>query len=141
MNIKRYSELKEFTSFEDRFKYLLQKGRVGEETFGYQRWYNQKFYQTSVEWKKIRDLIIIRDNGCDLGIDGLDIHGAIYIHHINPISYDDLINQRPCLFDPENLICTTHATHNAIHYGDESFLFGLPIERKLNDTCPWKKNC
>lgn len=136
--IKSYSELLALPTFEERFKYLMQQGRVGEETFGYQRWYNQKFYQTSNVWKRLRDKIIIRDNGCDLAIDGLDIQGIIIIHHINPITYDDLINQNSCVFDPENLICVTHSTHNAIHYGDESFLFGLPAERKSNDTCPWK---
>lgn len=138
-NIKSYSELKKLSTFEDRFRYLMLKGQVGAETFGYLRWLNQKFYQASAAWKRVRDQVIIRDNGCDLGIEGLDIHGVIHVHHINPVSYDDLINQSPILFDPENLICTTHATHNAIHYGDESFLFGLPMERKVNDTCPWKK--
>lgn len=138
MIIKTYSELITLPTFEERFKYLMQRGKVAEETFGYRRWYNQKFYQTSDAWKRLRDKIIIRDDGCDLAVNGLDIHGIIIIHHINPITYDDLINHRNNVFDPENLICVTHSTHNAIHYGDESFLLGLPAERAVNDTCPWK---
>lgn len=139
MSSKSYSELIKLRTFEERFKYLLQHGKVGEETFGHKRRFNQAFYQTSMRWKKIRDEVIIRDNGCDLGIEGLDIKGPIYIHHINPITFEDIVEQRPQLYDLENLICVTHSTHNAIHYGDESFLFGLPVVREVNDTCPWKK--
>lgn len=116
----------------------LSDGRVGEDTFGLDRYLNQQFYKTR-EWKRLRDELIIRDNGCDLGVDGYDIHGRVIIHHMNPITKDDILNQTDYLMNPEYLICTTHNTHNAIHYGDESLLILDPIVRTKNDTCPWKR--
>lgn len=136
--IKTYSELITIPTFEERFKYLQLNGRVGQDTFGFDRYINQNFYR-SREWKRIRDQIILRDNGCDLGLDGYEIYGRIYIHHMNPILVKDIIHQSDFLLNPEYLICTTHNTHNAIHYGDESLLITAPIERKPNDTCPWKR--
>lgn len=136
--IRTYSELIRLPTFEERFKYLQLNGLVGVETFGFDRFFNQQFY-SSPEWKAIRDEIILRDNGCDLGIEGYDIHGRIYIHHMNPISVKDIINVTEYLLNPEYLICTTHNTHNAIHYGDESLLTLAPIERMPFDTCPWKR--
>lgn len=136
--IKTYSELITIPTFEERFKYLQLNGRVGVDTFGFDRYINQNFYR-SREWKRIRDQIILRDNGCDLGLDGYEIYGRIYIHHMNPILVQDIIHQSDFLLNPEYLICTTHTTHNAIHYGDESLLITAPIERKPNDTCPWKR--
>ena len=135
--IKSYSELITLPTFEERFRYLKLGGAVGQETFGFDRYLNQVFY-TSKEWKAVRDIVIVRDNGCDLGLDGYDIHGRIYIHHINPISMEDLINRTKFLLDPEYLITVAHITHNAIHYGDESLLPTAPIVRTKNDTCPWK---
>lgn len=137
MSIKRYSELITFETFEDRYKYLRLGGTVGEETFGYDRIFNQRFY-SSYEWKRIRDQVIVRDNGCDLGIAGRQIYGPIYIHHINPILLQDIENATDILLNPEYLICTSFNTHNAIHYGDESLLVKDPISRRPNDTCPWK---
>ena len=137
-NIKTYSELVTFPTFEERFKYLqLFDGHVGEDTFGYDRYLNQQFYKTC-EWRNLRDKLIVRDNGCDLGVDGYEIHGRIIIHHLNPISKNDIISQTDFLTNPEYLICTTHNTHNAIHYGDENLLIKGPIERTKNDTCPWR---
>ena len=137
MRIKTYSELIALPTFEDRFEYLQLKGIVGQETFGFDRYLNQILYN-SKEWKHLRNEIIVRDNGCDLALDGFEIHGRILIHHINPITIDDVIKRREMVFDPENLICVTHNTHNAIHYGDKSLLITGPIERRANDTCPWK---
>ena len=137
MRIKTYSELIALPTFEDRFEYLQLKGIVGQETFGFDRYLNQILYN-SKEWKHLRNEIIIRDNGCDLALEGFEIHGRILIHHINPIAIDDVIKRREMVFDPENLICVTHNTHNAIHYGDKSLLITGPIERRANDTCPWK---
>lgn len=137
MRIKTYSELITFSTFEDRFEYLQLKGIVGQETFGFDRYLNQILYN-SKEWKHLRNEIIVRDNGCDLALEGFEIHGRILIHHINPITIDDVIKRREMVFDPENLICVTHNTHNAIHYGDKSLLITGPIERRANDTCPWK---
>jgi len=136
--IRTYTELLRLYTFEDRYKYLQLGGSVGKETFGFDRFINQNFYR-SQEWKSIRDYVIIRDNGCDLGIEGYEIHGKIYIHHINPILLKDFEEQSDFLLDPEYLICTTHQTHNAIHFGDESLLIGKPIERSKNDTCPWRR--
>lgn len=136
--IKTYSELITIPTFEERFKYLQLNGRVGKDTFGFDRYINQNFYR-SREWKRVRDQVILRDNGCDLGLDGYEIYGRIYIHHMNPILVNDIVHQSDFLLDPEYLICTTHNTHNAIHYGDESLLITAPIERKPNDTCPWKR--
>lgn len=138
-NIKTYSELITFETFEERYEYLRLDGVVGEETFGFDRYLNQEFYQRSQEWKRIRDFVIIRDQGCDLGIDGREIRGKIIVHHMNPITKDDLLNRTPFLLDPEYLICTLKSTHDAIHYGDENLLMKGPIERKPNDTCPWRK--
>lgn len=137
MIIKTYSELSKLQNFESRYRYLKLNGFVGEETFGFDRYLNQILYK-SEEWKSCRREIIIRDNGCDLGCDGFDINGRILIHHINPITVDDIINRNTKVFDPENLIVTSLNTHNAIHYGDESLLILAPIERTKNDTCPWR---
>lgn len=136
---KSYSELIKLETFEERFKYLKLNGRVGESTFGYDRYLNQTFYLTP-EWKATRNLVIIRDDGCDLGIDDRVIGGRIFIHHINPITKEDILNRHPKLFDPENLICTSKLTHDAIHYGDENLLIKAPIERSKNDTCPWRRD-
>ena len=136
--IKTYSELITFLTYEERFRYLQLKGAVGKDTFGYDRYLNQILYN-SQEWKRFRDKIIIRDNGCDLACEGYDIHGRILVHHINPIRVDDVVNRNPIVFDPENVVCVTHNTHNAIHYGDESLLILAPVERTKNDTCPWKR--
>lgn len=136
-NIKTYSELITLPTFKERYKYLQLSGSVGEETFGFDRYVNQKFYG-SQEWKRVRDFVIIRDNGCDLGVEGYDIHGKILIHHMNPIRIDDIRFLSEYLMNPEYLISTTLSTHNAIHYGDESLLMAEPIERTPNDTCPWK---
>lgn len=137
MSIRTYSELITIPTFEDRFKYLQLKGSVGKDTFGYDRYLNQLFYQT-IEWKRLRRDLIIRDCGCDLGVEGYEIHGRIIIHHMNPITKEDLLDRTDYLMNPEYLICTTHSTHNAIHYGDESLLVTAPIVRSKNDTCPWK---
>lgn len=134
---RTYSELILLQTFLDRFEYLRLDGSVGMQTFGFDRYLNQDFYR-STEWKRIRDQVIIRDDGCDLGIPGYYIRGRVYIHHLNPITQDDLIRQRGLLLDPENLICVSHETHNAIHYGDATLLEKEPIERRPNDTCPWK---
>lgn len=136
--IRTYSELSKLQTFEERYAYLKLSGTVGTETFGYDRYLNQIFYR-SQEWKSIRDKVIIRDEGCDLGVDGYEIHGRIYIHHMNPIMLKDIENKTEFLLDPEYLITTTLATHNAIHYGDESLLPLVPKERTANDTCPWKR--
>lgn len=137
--LRTYSELCQLQTYKERFEYLqLADGRVGEDTFGFDRYLNQQFYR-SREWKRLRDELIIRDNGCDLGIEGYNIYGRIIIHHMNPITRDDILNQTDYLMNPEFLICTTHNTHNAIHYGDESLLILDPIERTKNDTCPWKR--
>lgn len=134
-----YSELITIPTFKERFKYLQLDGNVGIKTFGYDRYLNQMLYHSD-EWKTCRRDIIIRDNGCDLACEGFDIHGRILIHHIKPISVEDILKRNPIVFDPENLICVTHDTHNAIHYGDESLLVIAPVERTKNDTCPWKRN-
>lgn len=139
MNIKTYSELAQLTTFEERFEYLKLNGSVGKETFGFDRVFNQMFY-ASREWKSIRDEIIVRDNGCDLGVEGHTIYGKIFIHHINPILLKDIQTSSKYLLNPEYLICTSFPTHNAIHYGDASLLMSSPIERYKNDTCPWKQN-
>ena len=137
--MKTYSELRALPTFEERFRYLRLFGVVGKDTFGFDRIFNQTFYR-SREWKSIRDEVIIRDNGCDLGVEGYEIHGPIIIHHMNPISLDDIRENSDFLMNPEYLIATTHATHNAIHYGDESLLVKAPIERTRFDTCPWKRH-
>lgn len=134
--IRSYSELKQLISFEDRYEYLRIKGQVGETTFGFDRYLNQILY-TSKRWRKTRDDIIIRDNGCDLGVEGHEIYSSIIVHHINQITVEDVELDRDILYDPEFLICTIFQTHNAIHYGDASLLPRAPIERRRNDTCPW----
>ena len=137
MKIRTYSELVTLKTFEERFKYLQLNGVVGEQTFGFDRYINQIFYQTQ-EWKSIRNHVILRDNGCDLGVEGYEISGRILIHHMNPITAKDIEKRSDILMNPEYLISTVHNTHNAIHYGDEGLLVKAPIERKPNDTCPWR---
>lgn len=137
-NTKRYSELINIPTYEERFKYLQLKGAVGDDTFGYDRYLNQILYN-SPEWKRLRNQIIIRDNGRDLGCEGYEIYGRILIHHMNPITVEDIVSRDPIVFDPENLICVSHNTHNAIHYGDENLLIMSPVERTKNDTCPWRR--
>lgn len=137
MKIKSYSELIQLPTFEERFEYLKLEGAVGKSTFGYDRYLNQALYQ-SYEWRQFRKKIILRDGGCDLGCDGFDIFKGGILHHINPISKEDIINRRPIVFDPDNIILTTHNTHNAIHYGDKDLLILAPTVRTKNDTCPWK---
>jgi len=138
MSIRTYSELTTFPTFEERFKYLQLNGQVGKDTFGFDRYINQNFYR-SLEWKRVRDKVILRDNGCDLGVEGYEIHGRILIHHMNPITIKDIESMSEYLLNPEYLISTVHNTHNAIHYGDESLLITVPIERRKNDTCLWKR--
>lgn len=138
MIIRSYSELILLPTFEERFRYLRLSGSVGKETFGFDRYMNQIFYR-SQKWKSIRDYVIIRDNGCDLGVEGYEINGRVIIHHMNPITLRDIEYESEFLLDPEYLICTIHNTHNAIHFGDENLLFKAPIERKANDTCPWRR--
>ena len=137
MMTKSYLEMIQLPTFEERYEYLKLGGVIGEETFGYDRYLNQVLYRSS-EWKCFRRDIILRDNGCDLACDGYDIIGKILIHHINPITIDDIMNRSSCLFDPNNVISTSLNTHNAIHYGDAELLMTGPIERTKNDTCPWK---
>ena len=137
--IRTYSELILLPTFEERFAYLYCGGLVGTATFGYQRWLNQKFYHSG-EWMHFRNRIIIRDNGCDLGTEGYDILGEpIIIHHLNQITYDDILKRAPCVFDPNNVISTKLATHNAIHYGGKESPSNLPTVRSPNDTCPWRQ--
>jgi len=138
-NIRTYSELIKLHTFKERFNYLKLDGLVGRETFGYDRYINQQLYQRNPRWKKARDKVIIRDNGCDLGVEGYEIFGKIIVHHMNPITMDDILNDRDWIYDPEFLICTVHNTHNAIHYGDEQLLMTAPTVRTKNDTCPWKQ--
>ena len=137
--IRTYSELSKLSTFEERFQYLKLGGSVGEATFGFDRYLNQVFYNSKM-WKRIRDGVIFRDNGCDLGIDGREIYGSVVIHHMNPITVKDIETESKFLMDPEYLITTIHSTHNAIHYGDENLLIIGPVERTKNDTCPWRKN-
>lgn len=136
-NLKSYSELITISGYKDRFKYLEIGGDVGVATFGFDRYLNQRFYKTR-EWRKIRSEIIVRDNGCDLGVDGYEIGGIIIVHHINVVSVDDIKRKNfMSLLNPEYLISTSLNTHNAIHYGDESLLTSLPLERRPNDTKLW----
>lgn len=135
--IRTYSELLTLKTHKERYEYLKLNGVVGEETFGFDRYVNQKFYHSSY-WKNIRNKIIVRDNGCDLGIDGMQINGPITIHHMNPILLKDILNQNEILTNPEYLICVSERTHRAIHYGDEELLPKELVERSPNDTCPWK---
>lgn len=138
MTIKTYSELISLPTFKERYEYCRLDGLVGEETFGFDRYLNQIFY-TSKEWRRFRREIILRDNGCDLGIKDREIGGIITVHHLNPITVDDVINRNSCLFDPENVICVCDNTHKAIHYGDSELLILEPIERTKHDTCPWRR--
>lgn len=136
--IKCYSELILLPTFQARYQYLRLNGEVGKETFGFDRYMNQFFYR-SPEWRRVRDFVITRDEGCDLGIPGREIFGRIVIHHMNPIRPEDIRNRSDLLLDPEYLITTIHDTHLAIHYGDEHLLLQEPVERRPNDTCPWKR--
>lgn len=140
MSIKTYSELIKLPTYEERYQYLRLDGFVGKETFGFDRYINQVFYQRDPRWKKIRDYVIVRDNGCDLGVDGYEIYGRILVHHMNPVTLEDLERETEYLLDPEFLISTAHMTHNAIHYGDEGLLIKAPVVRTQNDTCPWRRN-
>lgn len=138
-NIRTYSELSKIKTFRERYEYLKLDGTVGEETFGFDRYINQMFYK-SEEWKRIRNYVITRDNGCDLGIqDRKIVDSVILVHHMNPITKEDIINKNEILLDPEYLITTIKPTHDAIHYGDESLLAEDLIVRSKNDTCPWKR--
>lgn len=135
--IRSYSELKRLPTLKERFDYLSMKKGIGIETFGFDRWINQEFYQ-SYEWKKFRRDIIARDNGNDMGLEGYPIKGIIVIHHMNPLTEDDIVHSTDALFDPENVISVSDKTHNAIHYGDFRLLPQPLIERKPNDTIPWR---
>ena len=137
MSIRTYSELITIPTFEERFEYLQLKGSVGKDTFGYDRYLNQVLYR-SPEWKRLRNQIIIRDGGCDLACDGYDIYDKVLIHHLNPITVEDVLARSRKVFDPDNLVCVSHSTHNAIHYGDVDLLVTGPIIRTKNDTCPWR---
>jgi hypothetical protein len=139
MIIRTYSELIELPTFEERYRYLQLRGKVGEDTFGWDRYLNQKFYRTDKEWLAIRDYVIIRDNGCDLAMSDREIREKIIVHHMNPITKEDIMRRTKFLLDPEYLICTVDSTHKAIHYGDESLLIKAPVERTKNDTCPWRR--
>jgi hypothetical protein len=135
--MRHYSELILLPTYQERLDYLQLYGAVGAETFGFDRYLNQRFYR-SPEWKRVRDLVIVRDNGCDLGIDSLPIFGRVYVHHMNPVMLDDVLSHSSDILNPEFLICVSLDTHNAIHYGPSRQDI-LPIERSPNDTCPWKK--
>ena len=135
--IRCYKELIRLKTFEERFEYLRLGGIVGEATFGFDRWLNQQLYSSS-EWNKVRNKIIIRDNGCDLGIKGYNLRDRIIVHHMNPLAIEDVTSVSPDIFNEEYLICCSQRTHNAIHYGDASLLPKAPVERRPGDTCPWK---
>ena len=135
--VRAYSELIKIPTFLERFKYLKLNGSVGVDTFGFDRYLNQTFYR-SYEWKRLRNDVIVRDMGCDLGLEGYDIFDKILVHHMNPIGPDDIIHRSDYLLDPEFLICTSKLTHDAIHYGDEQILYQDPVIRTPGDTCPWR---
>ena len=135
--IRTYSEIVKIPTFEERYEYLKLNGEVGSSTFGYDRYINQNFYR-SKEWRHTRRAVIVRDNGLDLGLEDHSIYGKILIHHMNPLMIEDFEENRSNLFDPEYLICVSHLTHNAIHYGDASLLPKDPVVRRPNDTSPWK---
>ena len=137
-SIKTYSELITIPTFEERYEYLRLQGRLGKETFGFDRWLNQVFYR-SKEWKTVRDKVIVRDCGCDLAMLDREIQGRILVHHMNPIIVRDILDRTEFLLNPEYLICTSKNTHDAIHYGDSELLITMPIERSRNDTCPWRR--
>lgn len=136
MRTRRYSELRRLPTFEDRFDYLELSGEVGAATFGHDRWMNQRFY-TSFEWRHIRDIVIIRDNGCDLGIEGYQITHDLVVHHMNPMTPEDVEHGEEWILDTEFLICTSKQTHNAIHFGDRSLLPRLVVPRTPGDTLLW----
>lgn len=139
--LRTYSELILLDTFEERFNYLKLSGKIGEDTFGFDRYLNQIFYRSS-EWRKVRNYVIVRDNGCDLGLLGYEIYGDIIVHHMNPITQKDITNMTEYLLNPEYLISTVLNTHNALHYGSIDLVKNTNqalIERKPNDTCPWKK--
>lgn len=136
MRTRTYSELRRLGSFEDRFEYLSLRGVVGNATFGFDRYINQRFY-TSRQWRQVRDVVIARDLGCDLGVEGYEIFDKIIIHHMNPMTVEDIDSGSDEILDPEFLISTTHNTHNAIHYGDASLLPQPFVERRPGDTRPW----
>lgn len=140
MTIRTYSELMTIPTFMGRYEYLRLGGKVGDETFGFDRWLNQMFYKDPA-WLSVRDKVIVRDNGCDLGMLGHEIPRGvrILVHHMNPISKEDILLRTKYLLDPEFLISTINNTHQAIHYGDSSLLITEPIVRSVNDTCPWKR--
>ena len=135
--IRTYSELITIPTFKERYEYLRIGGRVGKDTFGFDRYLNQVLYK-SKEWKHVRNIVIERDNGCDLAMEGYEIYDDIIVHHMNPITMEDLLYRRDYVLDPEYLISTVHKTHNAIHYGDDSLIFTALTERRPNDTCPWR---
>lgn len=137
MLVKSYRNLILLPSFDDRYEYLKLQGVVGESTFGFDRYMNQHFY-TSREWRQFRNKIITRDDGCDMGLEDYPIAGRVIIHHINPLTVEDFENLTDALFDPDNVICVSENTHQAIHYGDISLLPAPPIVRAPNDTCPWR---
>lgn len=137
--MRTYTELIQLQTFLERYRYLRIGGRVGAVTFGIDRWLNQKFYQEDDEWLAVRDFVIVRDNGCDLAMPDRPIEELIFVHHMNPITKEDIIRRTKWLLDPEYLICTIKGTHDAIHYGDESSLIIAPPERRPFDTCPWKR--
>lgn len=137
MTTRSYSELRRLDTFEERFRYLMLRGQVGYATFGWDRWMNQQFY-TSTEWKHVRQQVIARDRGCDLGVEGFEIHDRVYIHHMNPMTKEDITHGNDDILNPEFLISVTHKTHNAIHYGDESILQRRTlVERRPGDTKLW----
>ena len=136
--VRNYTELSRLRTFEERFEYLRLTGIVGEDTFGFDRYLNQIFY-TTLEWKQLRSHLIVRDHGCDLGIMGYEILDRIIVHHMNPISKEDILDRTEILLNPEFLICTMHFTHNAIHYGTADMLPRTPVDRKPNDMSPWKQ--
>ena len=136
--MRTYDELIQIPTFKERYEYLKLVGEVGKDTFGFDRYLNQNFYKSPI-WRRIRNEVILRDNGCDLAYPDRPIPGKIIIHHMNPVDTDDVIYQREILLNPNYLICVSHITHNAIHYGDMELLPSDPIERKPNDTCPWRK--
>lgn len=136
--MKTYTEMSKLKTLRERYEYLKLNGRVGIETFGNQRHINQNLYVYDKRWKSIRDKVIIRDDGCDLGIPEFRIYSRIIVHHINPLTIEDFMRNSPLIFDPENLICVSFNTHQAIHYGDISLLPELPVERTKNDTCLWR---
>jgi hypothetical protein len=136
MKSRTYSELRRLDTFEERFRYLELRGVIGFATFGFDRWMNQRFYK-SQQWQLVRDAVIVRDNGCDLGIPGYEVYSGLIVHHMNPLSVNDLIGNEEWVIDPEFLITTSLQTHNAIHYGDENQVPRGPIERKVGDTKLW----